>query len=424
MNAAVRSGQTILAALPGLLPDLVAYYLDLHAHPELSGAEQRTAAELSVRLAGAGFAVTEGVGGHGVVGVLSNGDGPTVMLRAELDALPVREQTGLRYASAARGVDADGRPVPVMHACGHDLHLAAVVGAARLLAAGAARWRGTLVVIGQPAEETLTGARAMLDDGLLDRFGRPDVLLAQHSAPLPAGMVAHGEGPLLAGSVSLEIVVPGRGGHAGSPHLAIDPIVTAAAIVLRLHAIVSREVGAAEQVVLTVGSIHAGGASNVVPDRATLGVTVRAHSPQLLVRVTAAIARIVTAECAASGCPAPPEIREVSRSPVTVADRAVVAAVRAGHEELLGAQRIAYWPPSMATEDVAHFAAAGVPCAYWMFGVVGATRWAEAPGATAAEKLAALPANHSPRFAPDVATALPAGVRAMVAAALTQLAQA
>ncbi len=288
------------------LREAAALYIDLHAHPELSGAEARTAGRFAERLRRAGYRVSTGVGGHGVVGVLRNGVGPTVLLRAELDALPVKEETDLPYASGKVVVSPAGREVPVMHACGHDLHLACLAGAAHVLAADREDWSGTLAIVGQPAEETLEGARAMLAAGLYDLTGRPDVVLAQHSAPFPAGMLAFGAGPVMAGSVSLEITILGRGGHAATPHLAIDPVVIAAAVVLRLQTVVSREVDPAEQVVLTVGSLRAGETGNVIPAEAVIGLTIRAFATATLDRVVAAVTRMVRAECAASGRTASP----------------------------------------------------------------------------------------------------------------------
>ncbi len=261
-----------------LLAPVAELYLDLHRHPELSGAEARTAGRLADHLAVDGYAVTRGVGGHGVVGVLRNGPGPVVLLRTELDALPVREETGLPYASTVTAPGPDGVPVPVMHACGHDVHMACAAGAATALARTRRLWSGTLLVVGQPAEETLTGAAAMLADGLYTRFPAPDVVLAQHAVPLPAGMVAHADGPLLAASATVEVVLHGRGGHAGAPQLAVDPVVTAAATVLRLQTVVSRETGPGEPLVLTVGALRAGGPGNVIADRATMEVTLRAFS--------------------------------------------------------------------------------------------------------------------------------------------------
>ncbi|MFI5999408.1 amidohydrolase [Streptomyces sp. NPDC051366] len=405
--------------LSALIRPLTTLYLELHRDPELSGEERRTAARFADALEAEGYAMTRRIGGHGVAGVLRNGDGPTVLLRAELDALPVRETTGLPYASEGGAA----------HACGHDLHLAAAAGTAALLAREPGTWQGTVVVVGQPAEETLEGARAMLSDGLYERVGRPDAVLAQHAAPLPAGMVAHGYGPMTAGSVTFRIVVHGRGGHAGAPHLSVDPVVTAAHVVTRLQTVVAREAAPSEQVAVTVGSFRAGERANVVPDRAELGVTVRAAGEAALARAAAAVERIVRAECAASDCPREPEIVRVGSSPVTHPDPATTAAVREAHGAEFGAERVAMWPPSLATEDFGLFGdagralhgAEGVRLAYWMLGVIGPAAWSAAPGTTAAEKLAVLPANHAPDFAPDARTALPAGVRALRAAALACL---
>ncbi|MEU8262703.1 amidohydrolase [Micromonospora sp. NPDC048999] len=395
-------------------------YRDLHAHPELSGMEERTAARFAAALREIGCQVTTGVGGHGVVGVLANGIGSTALIRAELDALPVAEETGLPYASTATGVDADGQVVQVMHACGHDLHLAAVVGAAAHLARNRQCWRGTLLVLGQPAEETLRGAADLLDDGLYERFGRPDFVLAQHAAPLPAGMVAHGSGPMTAGSVTLDVTVTGRGGHAATPHLCVDPVVLAASIVVQLQTIVARQVSPAEQVALTVGTLRAGRHPGVIADHATLGVTIRALSDQTLDRVLESVVRMVRACCEAAGSPDEPRIRVVSRAPAYQGDPAVTARVRAAHEGAFGAERVAWWPPSLASEDFP-LLAAGIPSSYWMLGTVGPRQWRAAAGASAAEKLGSLPTNHSAAFAPSVGLALPAGVEALIVAALTVL---
>ncbi|MFE3252023.1 amidohydrolase [Streptomyces sp. NPDC059209] len=377
-------------------------YLELHAHPELSGAEAGTAERFAARLEGDGATVTRGVGGHGVVGVLRNGPGPTLLVRAELDALPIGERTGLAYASTVPGT---------MHACGHDLHLASAAGAFALLAADADAWSGTLLVVGQPAEETLEGAGAMLADGLYERFGTPDTVLAQHTAPLPAGTLAHGRGAMMAASAALDVVIHGRGGHAGTPQLTVDPVVTAAATVMRLQTVVSRETAPSDQVVLTVGSLRAGLRGNVVPDDAELSITVRATSDRALERAVEAARRIVRAECAASGCPEDPDITVTSRSPALLPDPAATAAVRAAHEREFGRHRVLEWPGSMATEDFPRFAVDGVRTAYWMVGTVSPRQWHEAHSAGRP-----LPPNHSAEFAPDARTALPAAIAAMATA--------
>ncbi|MGW4384156.1 amidohydrolase [Kitasatospora sp. NPDC004531] len=407
----------------------VELYLDLHRHPELSGAEQRTAARLADHLTGAGYDVTTGLGGHGVAGVLRNGPGPVVLLRAELDALPIAERTGLPYASTATGRTPDGREVPVMHACGHDVHLACAAGAAAALAARREDWRGTVLVVGQPAEETLSGARAMLADGLYRRFEPPSVVLAQHTAPLPAGMVAHGRGPMTAGSRTLRVVIHGRGGHVGAPHLALDPVVAAAAVVLRLQSIVAQETAPAEQLVVTVGSLEAAGQGHVVPDRAVLTVTVRGFAEDSLERACAAVRRIVRGEAAASGCPREPEFEELSRSGVNTPDPDLTGQLRTVHRELFGPARVAEWPPALAAEDFPLFGPAGeslhgvpgIRTAYWMLGTVGPDQWNAAPGDGAARKLAALPANHSPAFRPQAGATLRTGIAALHAAALSTL---
>jgi len=410
MASAESRVRSALVGQRAVVADATTLYRDLHANPELSGAEHRTAERFAGWLEADGLDVATQIGGHGVAALLDNGPGPLVMLRAELDALPIAEETDLPYRSTG----------PVMHACGHDLHMAAVAGAARLLAATRDAWSGRLLVLGQPAEETLTGARAMLDDGLFERFGTPDVALAQHAVPLLVGMVAHVAGSVTACAASIEVVVHGLGGHAATAELGIDPVVAAAAIVLRLQTIVSRELPAMEPATLHVGSLRAGTAGNVMPERATLELTLRALSDATLERMLGAVERIVNAECAASGCVRPPEIRVLSRSPVNVNDAAAMATTRAAHEAMLGPERVAAWPPSLATEDFPHYAAAGAATVYWMLGCVGPEQWKAAAALPAEERSSAIPGLHSPRFAPDDRT-LPFGIAVMVASALAHL---
>jgi hippurate hydrolase len=402
--------------MTGVSAAVLELYLRLHAAPELSGHEEQTATGLADALVGAGFDVTGGVGGHGVVGVLANGPGPTVLLRAELDALPVAEDTGLPYASTTVAPGPGGVDVPVMHACGHDAHVAALAGAAAALHGCRARWRGTVVVVGQPAEETLTGAAALLADGLYTRFPRPDVVLGQHLAPLPTGFVAHGTGAMTAASTTIEAVVHGRGGHAAFPRLAINPVEIAATATPRLHGLCGQDA------VVTVGSLHAGSTANVIPDHATLGISVRAHSDERLAELTDAIGTVLAEQSAALGA-APPSVRVGPRSPVNVNDPRFASVVRAAHEAAFGADHVIAWPTSMASEDFPHYGCHGdVPTVYWMVGSVGPRRWSAAPGDALWAKAAALPANHSPRFAPDAVPTLRTGVAALTAAALTCLA--
>ena len=411
----------LLTGLGDVLPAALDLYADLHRHPELSGAEERTASRFAKWLHDNGFDTVNGVGGHGVVGVLRNGPGPAVALRADMDALPLEENTDLPHRSPAGN--------GVMHACGHDFHLACAAAAAALLARSRDRWSGTVLVYGQPAEETLTGARAMLSDGLYDRFGVPDVVLAQHVGAMPPGVIAHGPAPLMAGAVELGVTVHGRGAHGACPDAAVDPVVVAAAIVLRLQTVVSRETSPTEPLVVTVGTINAGAVANVIPDSAHLGISVRAFTEHRLEKAVEAVSRVVRAECAAADCPADPEIVTVRRAPVNVNDPVAARRVVALHRALLGDDRVLRMPTVMSTEDFAWFGAAGadlhgrgaVPTVYWFVSATGTRTWDEMRGTTPGAKLAALPGCHSARFAPDVDEALPTGVLAFVGAALAHL---
>src|SRR4051794_24991977 len=264
--AATTNAHHVLAGLDRIMVGLEDFYRDVHAHPELSMQEHRTAAKAAERLQAAGYAVTTGVGGTGVVGVLSNGDGPTVMVRADMDALPVREATGLPYASTATATDPAGNEVPVMHACGHDMHVTWLAGAAALLAAARDAWDGSVLAVFQPAEETAEGARAMIDDGLFDRFPRPRVILGQHVMPAPAGAIGYRPGTTQASADSLEVRLFGRGAHGSMPESSVDPVVMAAATVLRLQTIVSREVAPNQAAVVTIGALQAGAKDNAIPD--------------------------------------------------------------------------------------------------------------------------------------------------------------
>ncbi|MFF7185885.1 amidohydrolase [Streptomyces sp. NPDC008222] len=406
---AARTALDLTADLP--VPELEDYYRDLHRHPELSLHEHRTAGLLAERLRTAGYETTEGVGGTGVVGVLRNGDGPTVLLRADMDALPVAEETGLPYASEAPGV---------MHACGHDLHVTWLTGAAGALAAGRDAWSGTLLVVGQPAEETGQGARAMLADGLYERFPRPDVLLAQHAAPGPAGLYAHRPGLILSASTDVDIVVHGRGGHGSRPESTVDPVVTAAYLVTRLQTVVSREIAARDSAVLTVGRIEAGTLHNIIPSEARIALNLRTQSAEVRDRMVAAVRRIAAGECLAAGCSREPEVTVGSDFPVTVNDAATDGRVAAVHGEVFGAATVFDPGPAMGSEDFPRLAVDGIPYAYWFVTSTPADVWEAAPGEDLMEKFAAVPSNHSPRFAPDLSTVVP-GVRTLVSGALAHL---
>jgi hippurate hydrolase len=391
-------------------------YRDLHAHPELSFQETRTAEVVAGRLRGLGFETTTGVAGTGVVGVLRSGAGPTALLRADMDALPVLERTGLEYASTARAVDRDGHDVPVAHACGHDVHVACLLGALEQLAAHPEAWSGTVLAVFQPAEEIGGGAQAMIDDGLYERFPHPDVVLGQHVAPLPAGFLALRPGPAFAASDTVRVTLHGTGGHGSRPETTVDPVVMAAATVMRLQTIMAREIAGTDTAVLSVGTMHAGTKENIIPDAAELGMTIRSFDPAVRDRLLAAVERVVRAEAAASGAPKDPDIAVLDGFPVLVNDEA--AAARTG--AALGAVGPVVDPGLVTgSEDFGVLAtAAGAPCVYWLLGGADPAAFA---GATTRDELmavvAGLPSNHSPLFAPVIDPTLDVGVAALVAAA-------
>jgi amidohydrolase len=420
---AVAAESVVSAVLTGLddaRPWQEELYRDVHEHPELSHQEVRTAGLVAERLRGAGFEVHERVGGTGVVGVLRNGDGATVLLRADMDALPVREATGLPYASTVTATDGDGTEVPVMHACGHDVHVTCLAGAATLLAEGRQHWSGTLIALFQPAEETGDGARGMVDAGLADLIPVPDVALGQHVMPAPAGLIGMHAGPALSAADSMRITVHGRGAHGSMPHAAVDPVVLAAMIVVRLQTIVSREVPPGETAVLTVGSLQAGTKSNVIPESAVLQLNVRTFSEATRSTILAAIERIVRAECAASDCPKEPEFELFDRFPLTHNDAATTDRVAAALGDLFGDRVIPVGQQS-ASEDFSDIPSAlGVPYTYWFVGGTDAATYEAA--VTTGRVAQDIPVNHSARFAPVIQPTLDAGTSALVAAALGWLA--
>ena len=392
-------------------PEAHALYLDLHEHPELSGHETQTAANLAGRLRSFGYEVTEHVGGTGIVAVLKNGAGPTVMLRTELDALPVEEKTGLTYASQVRAKDDAGHEVSVMHACGHDLHMASILGTAAIMARSKDTWHGTLILIGQPAEETISGAKAMLDDGFLTRFPKPDVAAALHVGNiLPAGVVGITPGIYNTNADSLRITIYGKGGHGSAPHTAIDPIVIAARTILALQTIAAREVKPQEMAVVTVGYIHAGTKNNIIPDQAELGLTVRTNKPEVRKQVLAAIARITKAEAEAAGAPRPPTVDRYEGTDVVYNDPALAERLRTVLESALGKKNVVTAEPITASEDFSYFVEQGIPGFYFSLGGADPVKLAQADAAGTM-----LPSNHSSLFAPDVDPALHTGIAAEVA---------
>ncbi|MHC5256455.1 amidohydrolase [Streptomyces sp. UC4497] len=410
----------VVAGLEKIRGDLADLYRDLHEHPELSLQETRSAELLARRLRAAGVdEVVENVGTTGVVGVVRNGEGPVVMLRADFDALPVEEKTGLPYASVARAVDHEGKDVPVMHACGHDMHAACLAGAATLLAGAHDQWSGTLLLVFQPAEELGCGARGMVDDGLFERFPTPEVVLGQHVGPLPAGFIGHGSGPVMAASDSLDVTLHGRGGHGSRPEAAIDPVLMAAHVVTRLQGVVAREVPPSETAVVTVGRMQAGTKDNIIPDAAELGINIRSTTASTRELLRSATERVVRAEAVAGGATRDPDLTWTGSVPALVSDPDATATTLAAFAGHFGEQRIIPMPPVNASEDVGVFGdAIGVPTVFWFWGgldtetVVAALRDG---------KLDDLPANHSPHFAPEIEPTLSTGVEALTVAALTWL---
>jgi amidohydrolase len=398
--------------------DLVAFYQDLHRHPELSFAEHRTSARVADRLTRAGYEVTTGVGRTGVVGVLRNGAGPTALLRADMDGLPVLEGTGLPYASTERGVDPDGRDVPVMHACGHDMHVTCLVGAALVLAETRPSWSGTLVVVFQPAEELGAGAQAMIDDGLFERFPRPQVVLGQHVAPFPAGLLAVRAGTAFAAADSLRVTMFGRGAHGSRPEVSVDPVVMAAATVLRLQTIASREVAGTDTAILTVGALRAGTKENIIPDDAELLISLRTFDPSVRGRVFDSIRRIVQGEAATSGAPREPEVELIGSFPAVVNDLAAAERARSVFTALLGEARVIDPGVVTGSEDVGLLAtAAEAPCAFWLLGGGDPQDFTEARGvAEILEVLGTVPSNHSPLYAPVPRPTIDIGVAALAGA--------
>src|SRR5258708_739297 len=392
-------------------PEAHALYLDIHQNPELSSHEVQTAAKLAAQLRGLGYEVSEHVGGTGIVAILKNGAGPTVMLRTELDALPVEEKTGLAYASKVRAKDDAGRDVPVMHACGHDLHMAAIVGTAAVMAHTKGMWHGTLMLVGQPAEETISGAKAMLDDGLLTRFPKPDVAVAMHVGDLlPAGAGGIVSGRYNTNAGSLRITVYGKGGHGSAPHTAIDPIVIAARTILALQTIASREVKPGEMAVVTVGYIQAGTKNNIIPEQGELGLTVRTRNAEVRKQILAAIARITKAEAEAAGAPRAPSIDHYEGTDLVYNDPALAQRLRGALEAALGKDHVVMEEPITASEDFSYFVEQGIPGFYFSLGGADPEKFANAKAAGAM-----LPSNHSPLFPPDVDPALRTGIAAEVA---------
>ncbi|GAB3271849.1 M20 family metallopeptidase [Sinomonas notoginsengisoli] len=417
-----ESARSILSdqdAIRGWQEDL---YKDFHRHPELSHQEERTAGIVADQLTEFGYDVQTKVGGTGVIGVLANGSGPTVLVRADMDALPVKEATGLEYASTAVSTDASGNQTPVMHACGHDFHVSSLLGAAKLFAEQRDAWSGTLIALFQPAEELGDGAKVMVSDGLAGVIPKPDVALAQHVLVHPAGTVGTHEGPFLSMADSIRITLYGRGSHGSMPHLSIDPAVLASMVVVRLQGVVAREIQPGEFAVLTVGKIAVGAKSNIIDDHAVLELNIRTYSKAIRDQILAAIERIAKAESAASGSPKEPEFEVYNSYPLTDNSADVTAKVTAAFEDYFPAGAVQDYGRQTASEDFSDVPTAlGTPYTYWGVGGTDPTTYADAE---AAGTVSSIPANHSPMFAPVIQPTLTNGTAALVVAASVWLGKA
>jgi hippurate hydrolase len=404
--------------IDAIYPSIETFYEDLHRNPELSLHEEKTATRMAEQLRKLGFDVTTGVGGTGVVGVLKNGAGPTVLLRAELDALPVEEKTGLPYASTVRTKDDLGRDVPVMHACGHDIHMAVGIGMATLMSQNKDKWHGTIVFVGQPAEEMVKGADNMLKDGLLTRFPHPDYALSIHDGPTPAGTIGYTMGYALANSDAVEVTVYGKGGHGSRPQVAIDPILIAARMIVAWQTIVSRENDPFDPAVITVGQIHAGTRGNIIPDEVHMSLTVRSYKKEVRDHLLSAIERIAKAEAMAAGAPKPPKVELVESVSAVFNDPKVMQRVVTELKKIMGDANVEEEPPAMAADDFAEYGRAGIPSVDLWVGAIDPAKFAAAKksGET-------LPGLHSSLWAPDREPTLKTGIEAETAAMLELLSQ-
>ncbi|KAF9887729.1 hypothetical protein FE257_009682 [Aspergillus nanangensis] len=410
----------ILATNPIDLTPYEALYKHFHAHPELSKQEKATSAKAAAHLAELNaFEIHTHIGGYGLAGVLRNGPGKTVLLRADMDALPVKELTGLPYASTVTMADMNGDEKPAMHACGHDMHITCLLAAAETLVRTQSAWAGTLIVVFQPNEERGEGAQAMVDGGLYDKIPVPDYVFGQHVMRLRAGTVGSRPGTIMAAADSLKITLYGRGGHGSLPHQTVDPVLLAANVVVRLQGIVSREINPSDLAVVTVGSLQAGQVENVIPDRAELGIDFRSVNLETRGRIMAAIQRIVEAECLASGSPKPPVFTPTRQFPPTINDKPVAAELAGSFGEHFGDAFDADTPRTNVSEDFSILGTSqGRPCAFWFVGCIDPELWDEAESNDRLEEIAG---NHSALFAPVIQPTMKTGVDALCIAALTIL---
>ena len=417
-----RAAQQILGGQSMIREWQEELYKDFHAHPELSFHEERTAGIVAEQLRNVGFEVHEKVGLTGVVGVLRNGEGPVVLMRADMDALPVKEATGLDYASTQTATDDQGNLTPVMHACGHDVHVASLLGAARLFAETKDAWRGTYIALFQPAEELGTGAQSMVDGRLEELIPRPTVALSQHVLAKPAGTVSTHSGPFLSMGASLRVTLFGRGSHGSMPHLSIDPVVLASMVVVRLQTVVAREIEPGEFAVLTVGKLAAGAKSNIIDDHAVLELNIRAYDQSVRDHLMEAIQRVATSESEASGSTRAPEIEVINSYPLTDNDPQATETVARAFGEYFPSEALVSYGRQTASEDFSAIPdALGVPYTYW--GVGGTDPQTYARAAEQGTVTRDIPGNHSPMFAPVIQPTLTDATSAAVVAACAWLGQ-
>lgn len=402
-------------AIVEVIPKVEAIYKELHMAPELSMQEFNTAAKVAAYLRNIGVEVTEKVGVTGVVAQIKNGEGPVIMLRADMDGLPMKEDTGVDYACTATTVDKSGKTVPLAHACGHDMHITWLLGALTVMNASKNAWKGTVIGIFQPGEEIAAGSKAMLSDGLMDRFPKPDIILGQHLVQGMAGTCSYRAGQILTAGDSMKVTFYGKGGHGGMPNNAIDPIIMAASAVMRLQAVVAREVPPQTQAVITVGEFHAGTAENIIPDEAYIKLNIRTTDEEVREHVLAAVKRVCDAEAAASNAPKMPSYEPINDFPLTVNDKEATMKIAEAFAEHFGQENVTECPPAGASEDFSRYGRAwNVPYVYWFVGGTAPEKYAKA---VAEGTVATLPGPHSPFWAPVLHPTIEHGIKTMLIAA-------
>lgn len=410
--AQAQDASAVSSQINGMYPQLDAIYKDLHAHPEIAFQEQRTAAKLAAEMRAIGFEVTEKVGKTGIVALYKNGAGPTVLVRTELDGLPMEEKSGYAYASKAHAL-LDGKDTMVAHSCGHDVHMTAWLGAARALVALKSQWKGTLMFIGQPAEETVSGAKAMLDDGLFKRFPKPDYAFALHSWPLAYGTIGYNSGPVSSNSDAIEITFKGRGGHGSAPDKALDPIAIAARFVVDVQTVVSREKDPKEFGVVTIGAINGGTVGNIIPDTVRVRGTIRSYSPEVRAKLLAGVRRVANASAAMADAPAP-EVELLAGGAAIDNSDALVKRTEGVLKQAFGDANVARMPAMTASEDFSAYVNEGVPGMFFFTGVYDPKAVAEAarPGGKP------IAFNHSPYYAPVPEPSIKTAAQAMTLAVM------